>query len=319
MLVFAATMLVERIEHMPSIAPTFRSLALVGAAGLALSLVACAPPAVETPDTDASAPAETEITVEFSQEVHDLLPPEIQESERMIWGGEGGRAPFRYFTETGELTGIEVDMGAALGEIMGVEIVHEDVSGLAATLLGLSSERYDIAFGPFLPSAERAKEFDYVNFMLNRQSILVPEDSDVQEIPGDLCGIVVAYQENTSSGDYLQAASDACVAAGKPAVELTPSTSQEAVVLAVQAGRVGGGASASPIANLIDKQNDRLRAVEDPAKTSTLGSLASKARPELAPALMAAYEELFASGAYEAIMTKWGQTDAQVDAPTLNG
>lgn len=299
--------------------PLLRPLALVAGAGLLLTLVACAPPTDDTltpGDTDVP---EADISVEFSQEVHDLLPPEIKDAGKMIWGGEAGRAPFRYFDEAGEMMGLEVDMGDALAEIMGVEVVYEDVSGLAATLLGLSSERYDVAFGPFLPSAERAAEFDYVNFMLNRQSVLVPEESNVQEIPADLCGVVVAYQENTSSGDYLQAASEACVADGKPAVELTPSSSQEAVVLAVQAGRVEAGASASPIAGLIAKRNDRLRAVEDPAKTSSLGSLASKQRPEIAQALFAAYQELFESGAYDAIMTKWGQTDAMVDAPVLNG
>jgi len=276
-----------------------------------LALVGCAPPT-----TVASEPTPTGTwSVTLSQTARDLLPSSIKTGGVLGFGSEAGRAPFRYYLADGTLTGLEVDMGNALGEILGVKIRYDDVSGLAATLLGLTSQRYDVAFGPFLPSADRLKSYDYVNFMTNTQSVIVPAASSVKSIPGDLCGLTVAYQENTTSLAYLTAASTACTTAGKAAVTASSLSSQEALILAVQAGRVDGAASASPIAQWVAKQNTTLREVEDSSKTSTLGVLIAKDRTDLAAAMTAAYQELFKSGAYAAIMAKWGLQTAMVDAP----
>ena len=282
---------------------------------LGATLAACAAPGTTpTEEPDDTAPA---WTAEFSQDAADLLPTSVTDAGVLRFGGEAGRAPFRFVNESGEIDGIERDMGEAIGIILGVEVQYDEVAGLAPTLLALSSERIDVAFGPFLPNPDRQKDYDYVNFMLNTQSILTLSDDDsVEELPSDLCGREVSLLENSPSAGYLTAASEACVAAGEEAIVQAPVATQEALILGLLSGRSEVAASASPVANYAAEQNPELRSLQDEARLNTLGSLTSKLRPELGEALFAAFEELYSSGAYDAIMAKWGQEEATIDEPS---
>jgi len=291
--------------------------AIAGIAAIALAITGCS----VSPEPDPEA-AETEApaegwTVEFNQAAADLLPAEVAEAGKILVGGEDGRAPFR-FVEDGELTGIEVDIMEAIGDVLGLEIQYENISGLAPTLLALSSERVDVAFGPFRPNPDRQREFDYVNFMIDGNGYLTLADDDrIQTTPDDICGLTIAYLESSNAADYLAGVTEKCVAAGEEPVDGQGVSSNESMMLGVLSARYDAATTASPLGRYAASQNEELRWIEDPDRgTATLGSLTSKLRPEMGAALFAAYEQLFEQGVLAKIMAKWGQEDAMTDEPT---
>jgi len=119
-------------------------------------------------------------------------------------GCEIGYPPFEYFADDGTTAiGFDIDLGDALAQEMGVQIVRDDTAwdGIFA---GLSAKKYDCIISAVTMSAERAQTMDFSTpYIENWQSIVVKKgNTPVTSIKG-LDGLKVGYQGATTSDEYL--------------------------------------------------------------------------------------------------------------------
>ncbi len=156
-----------------------KTLSLILAALLLLSMVACAP-----------------------KEAGDLLET-IQARGKIIVAMEGTWAPWTYHENNGELVGYDVEVAKAIAAKLGVEV--EFVEGKWDGLLaGLSAGRYDIMVNGVDITPERLEAYDFSEpYAYNRTAVIVKGDNDSIKTLEDLKGKTTA---NTISSTYAQLA-----------------------------------------------------------------------------------------------------------------
>lgn len=138
--------------------------------------------------------------------------------------------PFSYSDpkDLNRLTGLEIELMESVLKCAGVtyEFVASPWSG---TLTSILSGATDVAVGNINHRPDRAKQVNFVVFMRNGQSVVVRK-GNAQKIKdaADLCGKVGSASVGGSSMLALEQQSRACVAGGKPAMELQPAPEMEA-------------------------------------------------------------------------------------------
>ncbi|NJN95905.1 MAG: transporter substrate-binding domain-containing protein, partial [Anaerolineales bacterium] len=141
------------------------------------------------------------------------------------------------FTLDGELTGFDVEMGAALAEAMGLEVnpLNMDFNGLIPALQG---GRIDFINSAMYINDERAQQVDFVPYMLVGNEIVVATGNPAG-IGGreDLCGMTVAVTLGAIEEIYAREDAARCEAAGEETVEVMTLPTAQDSVLAVRQGR----------------------------------------------------------------------------------
>jgi polar amino acid transport system substrate-binding protein len=144
----------------------------------------------------------------------DQLPEAIKEAGVIKIAGDT-HPPYRTIEEGGELTGIDVDLQAALSEQLGVPFQIETASGLDAMLTGMLSGRYDAFNGPVRVTPERLEDFDAVVWMTTRTSyVFLDERADELDDPEAVCGARVAGVTGSVTESQLARYNEWCEAEG---------------------------------------------------------------------------------------------------------
>ncbi|MGB3438172.1 MAG: transporter substrate-binding domain-containing protein [Actinophytocola sp.] len=254
---------------------------------------------------------------------HDKLPQQFKDSGVIRFAGDS-HPPYRIVGADGKtVTGIDHDIQQALGEVLGVRTEIVIVPGLPAALSGMLSGRYDAFNGPVKDTEEREKQFDAIVWMVTRTAYLVPKSGagDIRS-SDDLCGKRVSGVDGSIIEDQTTRLSDWCADNGKQAVEFVGLADTNGTILAAKSGRadaVGMTESAALDAMAAAKgefgyvtQTD-----EQGAGVDQLAMLVPKSGG-LGPVMLEAFEEIFANGAYDKIMKKYGLEKVAVEEPRLN-
>ncbi len=120
-------------------------------------------------------------------------------------GMEIGYPPFEYFDADGTTPiGVDVELANALGEKMGMEVELVDTAwdGIFA---GLGKGDYDCVISAVTITSERLIDYDFSNpYIQNYQCIVTMADAAVKPAdPSELEGLSIAYQEETTSDDFI--------------------------------------------------------------------------------------------------------------------
>jgi len=159
--------------------------------------------------------------------------------------------PFTYSDPTNpeRLTGLETEIVESALNCAGLKYkyVLGPWTGILPTIFTGST---DVAIGNVNYRADRAEKVDFVVFMRNGQSIIVPKGNPKAiKASGDLCGKSTTSSMGGSSALEIDRQSKACVAEGKKAIEFQNAVDQEAAYRQLANGRVDfvmdGAASAS--------------------------------------------------------------------------
>ena len=111
----------------------------------------------------------------------------------------------------------------------------------------------------------------------------------------------------------MPARSEACVAAGKPAIEKVQFDSQDEASTAVALGKVDAMSADSPISAYAVKQSEgKMQLVGDVFDSAPYGWPVRK-DSELAAALEAAADKLIETGDFETIAQNWGLEAGLID------
>ncbi|WP_343554768.1 ABC transporter substrate-binding protein [Pantoea sp.] len=262
-------------------------------------------------------------TQKVDQALHERLPAEIKSSGKMISVNNGSFPPYEIVNGPNSMEGASADLTEALAQLLGVKIEHATVSGLSGVLAGINSGRYQMAIGPVGDYPDRQQKVDFIDFV---QEFVVfgVQKGNPAKINGldDTCGKRIAVMAAGSAEQVIRKQSDACVAAGKPAVVVQSFTDQPSSILAVRSKRSDAFfSSQAPLTYFIEQANGQLELSGKGQKNGFgdiyQGTVVPKGS-ELGNVVLDAYKELFSNGTYAAIMKKWKLDGNMLQQPGRN-
>ncbi|QGY28365.1 ABC transporter substrate-binding protein [Pantoea cypripedii] len=262
-------------------------------------------------------------TQKVDQALHDRLPADIKSAGKMIAVNNGSFPPYEIVNGTHSMDGASADLAVALGQLLGVKIEHATVSGLSGVLAGINSGRYQLAIGPIGDYPDRQEKVDFIDFVQEFVVFGVPKGNPAK-INGldDTCGKRIAVMAAGSAEQVIRKQSDACVAAGKPAVVVQSFTDQPSSILAVRSKRSDAFfSSQAPLTYFVEQANGQLELSGKGQKNGFgdifQGTVVPKGS-ELGNVVLDAYKELFSNGTYAVIMKKWKLDGNMLQAPGRN-
>ncbi len=274
-----------------------------------------------------SAPARAEdpkIPVQSVDEaLRAKLPEEILKAGELISVNNGSFPPYEIVIDAHTMSGASADLAEAVGQVLGLKIHHETVSGLAAELAGIKAGRYQFALGPIGDFPDREKVNDFVDFVQEFVVFAVHagNPAGIHDI-ADTCGKKIAVMAAGSAERTIKKQSEICVAAGKPAVEVQSYTDQPTSILAVRSSRADAFfSSQAPLTYFVRQSNGELELTAVGRRNGFADLYQGSVVPkdgELRDILLAVYQKLFDNGAYDAIMKKWGLENNRLKAPGIN-
>ncbi|GAB3051876.1 ABC transporter substrate-binding protein [Sediminivirga luteola] len=255
-----------------------------------------------------------------------LLPEPWSQGDEFVIATNAPYPPYEMFTAPGrqELTGLEVDLGTAIGAALGLDVrfVQQPFDGL---IPGLQAGSYDAIMATLRATPEREQELDLVNYAtIGGTGIMTAAtDEDVQGYE-DLCGLTVGMQSGAIQHELITAESELCVDEGEEPIDSRFYPSITDIQLALFTGGVDAAVGDSPVLISAAAANDQLRAFVDedgPRASTEEGYVAiglPKDSPELAEAMITALEELIEDGTYQTIFEHYGLEFTAIDHPHLS-
>ena len=250
------------------------------------------------------------------------LPEALRTSGKMISVNNGSFPPYEIVTGT-KLTGASADLTDAIGEVLGVKIEHESVSGLPAILAGINSGRYQFAFGPIGDFKSREESNDFVDWVQEFVVFAVQRGNPKGITSLDTaCGQRIAVMAGGSAEKVIQVQAEKCKTDGKSAIEVQSFTDQPSSILAVRSKRSDAFfSSQAPLTYFVSQANGQLVLTGVGQKNGFedlyQGAVVPKGSP-LGPVLKDAVKLLMDNGTYAAIMKKWGLENNMIKEPGLN-
>ena len=288
------------------------ALAVVGAAVLALGAAACGPASAPTA-TPAVAPS-------VDQGLRAALPAAIRSRGELRVGTDASYPPMSSFGPDGRtVVGIEPDLGAQIGRILGVRITFVDTD-FGALLTKVQDGDLDLAMSAITDTPQRGKAVDFVNYFVAGTAIVVQRGNPagINDMR-DLCGKAVAVESDTVQVDLLARSQRNCD--DRPIIVSTYATNSDAL-LRLRTGRAAAVLNDLPPAVLLTT-DVKTRSQYQLASTTQYepapyGIAVAKGEPGLRDAVQGALQQALASGAYGRALNRWNVHTGAVDQVTVN-
>jgi polar amino acid transport system substrate-binding protein len=288
---------------------------LTAALAAALALAGCSTAA---PAAEPAAPP----SLAVDPALRALLPDDVRSAGRLVVATDPSYPPASSYAADGRtIVGFEPDLGAALGELLGVEVEFR-----AATFDGLVADvrahRFDAVMSAMTHTPERQRSVDFITYFEAGTSIVVQRGNPfgIHDL-GGLCGRTVAVEEGTIQVDLLERSS-AAHCTGAPIVVETFPTNDDAL-LELRTGRAAAVLNDYPPAVYVtsaESTRASYQLVSDVQyEPGRYGIAVAPDRPELRDALAAALAELVDGGRYAAVLAEWDVTSGAVEDVTVNG
>lgn len=269
-----------------------------GAAVLALTLTAAlagcgssASSAAASSDTAAASTADTAAETELDK---------VKAAGKLVVGVEGTYPPFTYHDDNGELTGLDIELGKALADKLGVEVEFQEAAW-DSLLIGIDTERFDTVINSVSITDERAEKYDFSDpYYYEARHVVVRADDDSIHGPEDLNGKKIATNTTNAFIPWYE----------EQGVEVIGvDTSGEAIDLLLS-GRVDFVGLNVPVLNAylqehLDAADKVKEAFVIPNSEDVIAIPVRKGEPEFLDAINAALAELREEGALKEISEKY--------------
>ena len=228
--------------------------------------------------------------------------PELEDGTLRV-GSDIAYAPFEFYQEGTETAdGLDVDIGKAIAEELGVEVEFIN-TGFDGIIEALRTDEFDVIMSAMTITDERQQQIDFVPYLSVGTGILVPAGNP-EGVGGleDLCGLTVAVQVGTIQVDLLNEQNAEC---DQPINIVTFDTNP----LAVEDLRTGGADanfSDFPVAALDAEESDgALEFVVPQVAPEPYGIGVRKESTALKEAIAGALQAIRDSGEYDDILARW--------------
>jgi polar amino acid transport system substrate-binding protein len=256
-------------------------------------------------------------TVAKDDKLAALLPDDVKTDGKIIVGQDQSYPP-NEFVENGQVVGVDVDLGKAIGQKLGVELTFEN-SAFDGIIPGLKAGRYEAAMSSFTINQERLAEVDMVSYFSAGTSGAVIKGNPENLTLDTLCGKNVAVQKGTVQVEDLDARSAKCKADGKPEITVQQFQNQTDANLALNSKRVAAMLADSPVVDYaIKKSEGSIEQVGQVYDTAPYGIILPKAKGDYAKAVQGAIQALIDDGTYKKILEKWGVQQGGVTKSEVN-
>ena len=173
-----------------------KSAAALAALTLTAALAGCGSSA-------SSAATSTDTTASTAETSGENELEKVKAAGKLVIGVEGTYPPFTYHDDNGELTGLDVELGKALAEKLGVEVEFQEAAW-DSLLIGIDTGRFDTVINSVSITDERAEKYDFSEpYAYNRTAVITKGDNDTINSLEDLKDKKTA---NTISSTYAQLA-----------------------------------------------------------------------------------------------------------------
>ena len=273
---------------------TLTAAALTGCGGSASSAAADTADAASAADTTTAADtASAETSDEGELE-------KVKAAGKLVIGIEGTYPPFTYHNDDGSLAGLDVELGTALAEKLGVEVEFQEAAW-DSLLIGIDSGRFDTVINSVSITDERAEKYDFSDpYYYEARRVVVRADDDSIQAPEDLNGKKIATNATNAFIPWYEEQ-------GAEIVGI--DTSAEAIDL-VLSGRADFLGTSVPVLNAyLDEHPDAKDKLKEafviPNSEDVIAIPVRKGETEFLDAINAALAELRADGTLKAISEKY--------------
>jgi polar amino acid transport system substrate-binding protein len=245
-----------------------------------------------------------------------LVPADIAKAGKLAIGTDAAYPPNEYKDESGKPIGWGIEISNAIAGKLGLTPVYT-ISKFDNIIPSITGGKIDIGESSFTDNVEREKQVDFVNYYI--AGILWASAPGATVDPANACGLKVAVQATTvEDTDEIPAKNEACVAAGKPPIDVQKYDSQEEATNAVVLGKADALSADSPVTlYAISKTKGKLVPAGKSFDVAPYG-IATKKGSEMTKAVQAALQSMVDDGSYRKILDAWGVTDGAVDKITVN-
>jgi polar amino acid transport system substrate-binding protein len=259
--------------------------------------------------------------VTFDKALADKLPDRVRASGVLKIATDAQTPPITFLGADGSgIIGIDADLAAAIGIVLGVKVEMSDLGAGAAIVPAIKSGRYDVSISGINDDPELEKQLDVIDYMYDATTIMVQRGNprNIQAM-ADLCGKQVAVPVGTFQERMVEAESAKCATP----IDITTIPRMPDVLAAVRSGRadatVNGYATSVYTTEHQVQKGVGLQALPDiRLAVGYLGMLTRKDDAGLRDAVTGALRSLVESGAYGAIMGAWGLAPLSVKAIRVN-
>ncbi|MER5402106.1 ABC transporter substrate-binding protein [Streptomyces sp. NPDC002599] len=305
-----------------------RRMAAAAAAATALATLSACGGGDDPAPSAAGAVSVAGVEIKKDQALHDALPDTIKKAGTVKVATDVPYPPFEMFVKEGakELTGLDYDLGQALGGKLGVRFVFtpQKFDGIVPAI---QAGKFDAAMSAITDNKERQQVVDFVDYSQSGSGIMVAHGNpDKIGTLDDLCGRKVAVQAATNQLSLLKSQQAVCNKAGKGQIDIQSFPKDSDAQLALRSGKVVAQVLTKPAAGWTAKKADSGKAfdlVNDPAapggyNASPNGIAVTKRLPELTGAIQKALQALIDDGTLTKIYNKYGVASIAVKEATKN-
>jgi polar amino acid transport system substrate-binding protein len=173
-------------------------------------------------------------------------PPATVSPGKLTWGASPTFAPFEYQRD-GQSVGFDVDLMAELAHRLGLQSVMLGMD-FAGLIPAVQAQRIDVSTSGMYITAARAEVVDFIPYLKIGDQMVVPKGNPAHLTDrNSLCGHHIAVAVNTLYEKTAHTLSDACTAAGKPAIDILAVGSSAVVSLTLAQGRAEGAISSTSV------------------------------------------------------------------------
>lgn len=221
--------------------------------------------------------------------------------------------PYAYFKDKVP-TGFDPDFSRLMAKNMGLKIEILDTR-FADLILGLKANRFDMVASALYVTPERAKLISYVPYLKTGSSFIeLASSKSAPATPDQLCGMRISTIKAASWTPKLTAVSETtCRKAGKAPIRIMEFPTSPEALLALKSKAADVMMEDAAVAHQM--VSDMKGEIKITSRTLiypiVIGLGVNKQKPKLLAALNNALAEAKKSGAYQALLTKYG-----LEAPT---
>lgn len=221
---------------------------------------------------------------------------------------------------TNTLSGVDVDLGNALGEKLGVKIHWQEIA-FEQMVNAVTTKRVDLVMSGMTDTSERQKVVSFIDyFTTGPQFYTLTARKDINTA-ADLCGKKVGTSRRTTFPQEIAKWSQAnCEAKGKPAILVVGTEgSADARTQLLQRRLDAAVQGSETLPYVMNLEKNTFRPLDKAIAAQFTGIAVDKNNPALITALQGAMNQLIADGSYVKILSKWGLADNAVKTATING
>jgi polar amino acid transport system substrate-binding protein len=245
------------------------------------------------------------------------LPERIAAKKTLVVANVPNYPPLEFKDpKTGTLTGLDIDLGNALGKKLGEEISFEQM------ISALTTGRADMILSGMSDLPGRRDTLDFVDYLESGAQFYTTSDrKDQYKTLTDLCGKTVGASRRTSFPNEMETWSKtACEGAGKPPLKIVGTEGSADARTQLRQKRLDAAVQGSEtLPYLLNLEPNTYAIIGEPFTSVHQGMAFAKKDTQLRDAVVKAFGEMIKDGTYAEVLKKWELSSAKVDNVMING